>query len=413
MRKSKTQYVCATSKELLRPTYYYVTNTGYLIEINELSENRIRQALKLHLSKRKLDIFNLLSIDNKMHCVFCDMHNSTWYPTYIIEGKHITITGIEYHKPINYCFISNNKICDGKQLNPNSAEFVSKTQNMSISDALKYIHDRNSSPFYKENHNSSDDYSEYQRTRLDGKSIKEIEQIRKGVKYNNTLDAYIEKYPVDGYDRWMNIQAKKAITLENLIEKYKDIDEATRRYEDWKSKVSCSLDNFIKRHGDTEGEKRYNAWKQKICSNFTEDSLISKHGEELGREKYLQYINNAINPKNPSFSSVTISDRGDILRSNLERAFYNTAESLGLLDLTEYYVDHHYPSSEYRYDFHFPELNLYIEIAGMTKPQYLKKLELKKELFSPMILYPKDVKIFEKICIDIKQQIEDKRSVQF
>jgi hypothetical protein len=115
--------------------------------------------------------------EEPLRCGFCGKINSTWDIEYQNTNRRITLTGIKYRKPIRYCF-STKSDCPGKKLNPNSLEFVKTVFNLSEEEAIRKIHARNSSPFYRENHPDGESYSIYQRNQFYGR---DIEAVRAGI----------------------------------------------------------------------------------------------------------------------------------------------------------------------------------------------------------------------------------------
>ena len=151
---------------------FHVLNTGLYISVKEVTQHRISHALKLQYSKKGLN--NPFTNSHKYHCAFCKKPNASWFFTSEISGLDLIVTGIDYHKPGFYCF--DKGACPGKKLNPNSVEFVSAIRGVSQEAALKLIHTRNKSPFYKENHKSENEYAKYQGSRVFNKSEEDIKK---------------------------------------------------------------------------------------------------------------------------------------------------------------------------------------------------------------------------------------------
>ena len=68
------------------------------------------------------------------------------------------------------------------------------------------------------------------------------------------LEKSLKKYGEDGYRIWKEINAKKALTLSNLIKKY----------------------------GEEEGILRYNKYCEKLRGKRTLEYFIDKYGHECG-----------------------------------------------------------------------------------------------------------------------------------
>ena len=350
---------------------FHVLNTGLYISVKEVTQHRISHALKLQYSKKGL--FNPFTNSHKYHCAFCKKPNASWFFTSEISGLDLIVTGIDYHKPGFYCF--DKGACPGKKLNPNSVEFVSAIRGVSQEAALKLIHTRNKSPFYKENHKSENEYAKYQGSRVFNKSEEDIKKIVEKQKYSRSLEGYKKRFgDKEGEEKWRYIQSQHAVSIESIQHANScSIDEAKQKFINWKSKTKNTLDNFQKRYGP-----------------------------EIGLEKYRANIRaTTSNNRTNCFGVVSVED-GCVLRSNLERKFFNALKERGI---TEFETDGYYPNSAYRFDFYFSKIKLYVEIAGISSPDYLVKLQKKKELFNPLVLTTKEIINQSKLeCIMLKIQ---------
>ena len=340
-------------KKLSKPDFFWVEETQSIIKVSNRTEKGFSHALKLHFSKKKVP----LPFEHQHVCAFCGKPNQTWYFKTSLSGKQINILGIGYLKPIDFCY-STNSSCPGKKLNPNSVEFVSTTRRINKSDAIKLIHNRNSSPFYKENHADEAQYKKFQGTRISSKDENEIRKIIEKQNFSRSLAGYIARFGEEaGRERWNNIQQQKAITTKNLERIYgKNAQEMVNL---WKSKVGPSLENFIRRYGEVDGLAKYRAFHEKTRKSKTN-----------------------------AFGTVTSKD-GHTLRSNYERLFFDALIQENV-DASRFSTDGYYPNSVLRYDFFFPEINIYVEIAGMTDPAYLNKLETKIKKFDPIVVFSND-----------------------
>lgn len=334
---------------------YYITNDGSFTNIKQLSDSSIKQALRLRHSK--VGIGNLENIIHTRYCAFCGRVNNTWYFTYTISGTSITITGIEYKKPLFYCFNQKNTDCKGKVMNPNSVEMVSKIYGVDNDEALKIIHNRNSTPFYNKNHESEHAYKDYQ----SHKNLGEDEKRKSTEKANHSrsLVGYIERFGADGERLWKESQAKKAITLESMTLRY-GTEEGKRRFEQWLKDVSPTVDNYIKWYGNDGLD---------LLRKRIDSALVTKSGHH--------------------FSKVTIED-GNVLRSNLERKVYRRLKDLGVPTII---TDGYYPNDICRYDIMLPEIGMYIEVCGMRKSnkKYWINIQNKIDKYAPLVLERKDI----------------------
>ena len=64
--------------------------------------------------------------------------------------------------------------------------------------------------------------------------------------------------------------------------------EAEKIVKERKNNTSGSLENFIRRHGEIEGKKRYQEFCKKCIQD--QDKYIKKYGELRGRKKYQDYV---------------------------------------------------------------------------------------------------------------------------
>lgn len=360
----------AHQRMLSKEDTFFVDVTQKYIKVSKKTTEGFIHSLKLHFSKRKINMLDFLTGD-RINCGFCGVHNSQWYPNfYIDENKTIYLTTISYKNPIRYCFINKSE-CPGKKLNSNSVKFTSVAYNISEEDALTKIHERNKSPFYRKNHDSYEDYIKFQSTRLSGKTEEEMEELRAYLRYTHSVDYYIVEYgPAEGYRKWNEITKSQAITPEKMKQKW----------------------------GEDLWEEKYNHWK-KTCVNSREN-FIKRHGEK-GEEKFNEYFNYGIN---------TYTEQGDLLKSNFEIKFYEKSKTVGLLN-EQHFINKRYPNSIKSYDFYFPELDLYIELAGnMKNEEYRNKIIQKQEEFDCLVLIPEDIPCFDFICKEILQQIKDKQN---
>ena len=164
----------------------------------------------------------------------------------------------------------------------------------------------------------------------------------------------------DGHKKWHEIQELKAITPKNLKRIYGEGWEHV--YDNWKSGVVSSLENYIKRYGETDGP-----------------------------EKYKWHIDNLKKVSQYAYYGITTEVDGYLFRSKTEAQFYSYLKEYGLTNNIQ--VDDYYPNSYLRYDFYLKDINLYIEVCGMDKKfkPYWEKIDRKIKLFNPMLIMGKDV----------------------
>ena len=231
---------------------------------------------KSHLKqKHGITIVDYFNISTDINCSFCKINKSNISITKY-QNKEININ-------VNELCNNDNCINERKKYNPNSAEWVSITKNISIDDALKIIHERNQSPFYRNNHQNEDDYLKSQR-----KFSPRCPEY-----YENKINSKTGNiYTFDEIDMEITIhQAKES-------NKGKNINPPQHK---------TSLDGFIKIYGHELGTEKYYSWKDNvknakpktlftICGlNWYKFVYGDKEGEMAynHRQNYVKFINSS------------------------------------------------------------------------------------------------------------------------
>lgn len=422
---------------------YYCIDTGMYLKISKPDDYKKRSfAVKNHITRRNIHIDKIFN-EKKFeiyHCSFCGYRNNRYFFLTEIKDNTIEIIGIDYTYDntttgFYYCWGAN-KECSGRKLNPNSADFVSKSHNVSLEQALNIIHKRNSTPFYSINHSSLEDYIKFQSRDdewLEKHNISK-EERHKSLSYSHSLECYLKKYGEKGYEIHSNIRKSKAITLESLMHRHGN-EKGKEIYDNWKKKTSHTLDNFISRYGFIEGRLKYIFYiskkqKQERCFETIDDLIdysfvllqrnslyklkdfnvneylsgynsvrigletfnisLSKFIEKL-KEKY-QCINSIHmkQQKRGKYGYVFFTNNGSMLRSKLEYEFYIGLKEAGFDD-DDLLIDGIYPNSKLRYDFYIKSLDLYIEIAGLSGIDwYDEKMDYKKNNMKSLIIKYED-----------------------
>ena len=258
------------------------------------NNEKIFRYSKSALKKLKIDYLYLIKkefniISNK--CPFCG-EDSKYNILYEIDNfsKKVIIKGISeiiVDNKINYhCKGGKNK-CKGSKLNPNSIEYISIAFNITLEEAKKYLHDRNKSPFYKNNHKSDDDYKKYQTRNLDwyinkfgiNEGTLHYNNNKNKISVGNSKDSLIKKYGIDGFNI---INQKKAIcNINHFIEKFGD-KLGPEKFEKYKKSLGNTRDQYIEKFGlDEWNNLRINIEKKKSLEYF-----IQLFGFDLGLENY-------------------------------------------------------------------------------------------------------------------------------
>lgn len=236
-------------------------------------DKMIRYA-KTALKKRGIDYSTIIKNELKLsisECPFCG-NDSKYDVIYKIDHTEriVMISGIQYSMAggmQNYHCKGGRKNCIGSLLNPNSIEYISKSFKISESEANTYLITRNKSPFYKQNHETPDDYKKYQ---------------------SKNLDWYLEKYGTDeGNRRFVDFKNKvsKGNSKNILIEKY-GIDSYNEMI---KKKSVCNISFFIEKYGEIDGKEKFEAYKKSL--GRTKDQYIEKFGVDSwnNRRKNIEY----------------------------------------------------------------------------------------------------------------------------
>lgn len=320
--------------------------------LRELKSGRIFTALCRYykFDKEFRDSINSqFGITNKL-CNWCSGTKKENYRLnniiFSVINTDITISSIEY-SDIHYCGLNDCKEIY-KTYNSNSAYKIMLNHNLgSEIEAKHWIRNNNKSPFYKENHESGDKYSESQRRNQDK-----------------------EKWAL------MTEKANFSRSLSGYIKRYGEIEGRNRFNETCKSK-GHSIENFVEKYGEIEGINRYNNLvKFKVASNGSYFGIIS------------------------------YTDKGERLLSSYELSFYHYIKVYNLLD---YYDVGIYYGGKYGHksDFYFEILDLHVEIAGMMHHQHYKeKMELKKKLYKDkcLIILPENI---EQTVIELSKKIRE------
>jgi len=184
------------------------------VSIENYSVKKMDNALKTSITRKfKLRIEEYIKLEYTIEikkCAFCDEYSDfkiVYELTPYKKSYMVNIADVIYDKL--YCK-SKNKNCDGRNLNANSVEFVSKAYSLSKDEALKIKNSRNSSPFYECNYENKEDYRKYQSIRDRFKDNDRYNTFIKNLKYSKTIDYYIEKHGKDNGEKiWYDIQSKK------------------------------------------------------------------------------------------------------------------------------------------------------------------------------------------------------------
>lgn len=110
-----------------------------------------------------------------------------------------------------------------------------------------------------------------------------------------------------------------------------------------------------------------------------------------------------------SWGNISFTDKQEALLSNGERAFYDTMKQFNL-HLEDYRVNSYYPDNMFKYDFYFPSIDQYIEIAGlMDDPVYSYRIKIKQQRYGAIIVEYNNVSNkFLQQCVNTCRLIKDR-----
>lgn len=357
---------------------------------------------------------------------------------YEIINDELTIKSVNYNHDKDgylfyYCF---EKTCIGKKLNPNSIEFISKSRNLNYEDAMSYLKKRNKSPFYKENYDNIEDYTNYQK-HTDFSDAKKV-SIREKLKKVSSKDYIIQKHGLDYYNDLC--KRKDSSSLYGFIKRYgKEL--GTIKFNEKNEKSILTLQKCIDKHGQSLGVYKY-AYIQYYRNRdklLSYDNMIKFYIKDINKECYLKKKTLTVNRvislirdldkevikhyfkkdildfcgiifdyfnrkyqcdanyiylfNNSKFRSYTKITENGYLRSRGEIILYdNVIKFISANDIT---LNKNYENSNYKSDMFISNIG-HIEIMGMCNDlEYVRKMKLKKSLFNPILIESNEIYILQ------------------
>ncbi len=338
----------------IKKNIYDITETKVYSYINKI--------FKIHINKNKINGCNnyfefLEKIGIKLQkCNFC----SDYAFLNILYGRVdniINLDLIEYPQKF-YCK-NRLKKCPGAKLNPNSIKFVSLKNNITEDEALKYIKNRNKSPFYKENFTNENEYKKSQ-TRDLNFYINKYGIENGNNKYNNYLKklkySHSEQYYIDLLGEIKGKEHQKFLSelKDNMSYNYflklynNDINKAKEEYNKRKLQVVNTLQRFIERHGILIGTEKYN----KKCNDYK--NFITKYYGEL-----------KANCNNVSKSSILFFDKLKIKLINMKILNDDDIIQYGIKN--EKAIHNELTGTCYFYDCYIHKYNILLEYNGIKQ----------------------------------------------
>lgn len=284
--------------------------------------NKLKSSIKYEsIDLDKFYIYHGLDVEK---CRICGDSYPPIEFDYYEDNGIVKIRGFRYLKDKIYCYGSNQK-CPGIKMNSNSVEFISKVLRMSKEEALKFIKNRNKSPFYRENWKSEEEYLNYQKR--DSTYFKnkfgqnweiEYDRYKKKISYSNSIEGYIDKYgELIGKEIFEFVSKQKdSMTFNHFLSKNNnDLIKAKFEYDQRLKSVSVNLESFIDRYGRDVGTEKYISNKNRIskslkdkCDSMTPEERKLKYGmtlqnllrkydnHELAKEVYDRWISSVTVP---------------------------------------------------------------------------------------------------------------------
>lgn len=169
----------------------------------------------------------------------------------------------------------------------------------------------------------------------------------------NTFEYKNQNYGWDE-EKFKEFNLSRAVTKSNLISRHGEI-EGLRKWNEYcqtQQRNGCTLDYFIEKYGDIEGQIKYK--KINSMKSLTRDNFIRKYGEELGIIQFEKYIN-----KPHKFYSKISQQLFDAIRDRIDNRKLYYATNNG-----EYGVYLHETASYIKLDFYDIQVNKCIEFFG-------------------------------------------------
>lgn len=335
-------------------------------------KDKVFSSLKRSIGRKHINLLLLLK-NNGYDIKVCNVCKSKLvYPKNIIvklDKDKCYIDCISYGKYL-YCG------CLNGSLNPNSVDFISKTYNVNDDEAMCILKKKNSSLFYKENHETIELYKKSQSRNLvwyknnfgdvEGERkfkrfIKIVTESGKNttgkIKDSSSLEFFIKKYgKEEGIIKFNKKCELSKNTLNSFICRYGG-KIGKIKYKEYCQKLSdrMSITWYIERFGTKEGTLK---WKE-LCKKYriTIDNLIKKYGKKKGEKKYKKWLVGITKNRNQKFgySNESIYFLDKLI--NLIKGFNFTYK----YKTDEYFIYDKEKHKIFFYDFYIKELNLLIE----------------------------------------------------
>lgn len=193
-----------------------------------------------------------------------------------------------------------------------------------------------------------------------------------------SLDSFISKYGNKiGQEKFKAYCDKQAYT--NTYEyKHKKYGISKSEFDEYNKSRACTLENFIKRHGEIEGINKWNEYCKRQAYTNTREYFIKTYGDKPGLEKWNKF-NNARFIR-MSYSKISQEFFDNLIKNELFKSheiYYATLN-----------YEYEIISSEHLYylDFYDKTLNICVEFNGEAfhpNPKKYKPTDLFRTPYNP------------------------------
>lgn len=371
------------------------------------------------------------NIETKINCKLCnkELQLKIIQATYNIKNNKPNITFMPIYKKCNSCF------------NPNSINYVQEKYHCDKNKALEIIHNRNKSPFYKENHKTTQDYYNYQKRDKEfcKKHNIDYDTLIKKQNYARSLEGYKDKYgEIEGLKKWKQYQKSKNSYInqsDRSLYKRHIICSGLNK----KLGFNYSLNYFYKLV-----DYQFCCWiksslfiKYSLVQYLT-DVCYTKYGLKifnLNIDDILKYLVN----KYPIIKYIykthifeldllgfDIKKYGTKMRAHYlitdsfgnkicsigEFLFYRLLESQNLIKYIIFNKQYN-NIRRYKYDLYISKINMYIEIMGSDDEDYIKNINYKKSMFNCLTIDIYDLDDINKKFTYILNTLKNKHFIEY
>ena len=204
------------------------------------------------------------------------------------------------------------------------------------------------------------------------------DKIHEEIKYQNaiTLENLIKKYgEIEGKNRFEKYCQKQAF-VNSFEHKQKKYGWTKEKFDEFNKSRACTLENFIERHGEELGKRKWEeyvniqketkSWEYMVkkfgeekaleinkSHAITLENLIKKYGENIGKEKW----NNFINKSNKFYSEISQKLFRELDTKICKKSYFATKN-------TEFSIYDKNTKQVYLLDYYLPDYKICVEFDG-------------------------------------------------